>query len=182
MGATRQETGEFTILGIDPGLNTTGYGAIAAGSGPPRLLEAGIIEGGKASLPLAVRLRTIFDAAMSTLDELSPEAMAMEQLYTHYAHPQTAVLMGHVRGVLCLAAGLKEIPVADYPATEVKSSLTGNGHAPKDQVRRAVAQILKLTALEGPADVSDALAVAICHASRVARQGSPRARKAAVPE
>lgn len=154
------------ILGIDPGLNHTGYGIVTAAGGVIALLEAGTIEGGKETIALPLRLRTLHEGMVSLLMEYQPRAVAIEQLYSHYAHPRTAILMGHARGVLCLAAADASTPVFDYAPTEVKSSLTGNGRADKEQVRRVVKQILQLHELPHPLDVSDALAIAITHCYR----------------
>jgi crossover junction endodeoxyribonuclease RuvC len=89
--------------------------------------------------------------------------MAVEELYAHYDHPRTAILMGHARGVIFLAAAQVGIPVVSYAATQVKKLVTGNGRAPKDQVQRTVQQELGLAQLPDPPDVADALAVALCH-------------------
>ena len=87
----------------------------------------------------------------------------MEELYSHYERPQTAILMGHARGVLCLAASDGRLPVHHYSATQIKRVLTGSGRAPKSQVQRAIAELLHLEAIPEPADVADALAIAVCH-------------------
>lgn len=133
------------------------------------LVEAGTIEGGNARMRLAHRLKPLFEGMVSLIEEYQPQSVAIEQLYSHYAHPQTAILMGHARGVLCLAAALGGIEVIDYPAKEVKASLTGNGGASKQQVQRAIRQTLHLDHEPEPADVSDALALAVCHAYRATR-------------
>ena len=116
---------------------------------------------------MAVRLRNLYLGMTSLVAEYRPEAVAMEELYSHYAHPRTAILMGHARGVLNLAASMQEIDVFDYAATAVKASLTGNGRAPKAQMQRAIRHALKLKQDPEPPDVADALAVAFCHLSRV---------------
>jgi crossover junction endodeoxyribonuclease RuvC len=95
--------------------------------------------------------------------QFSPEAMAVEELYAHYDHPRTAILMGHARGVIFLAAAQANMPVVSYASTKVKKLITGNGRAPKDQVQRTVQQELGLAHMPEPADVADALAVALCH-------------------
>jgi crossover junction endodeoxyribonuclease RuvC len=154
------------ILGIDPGLEITGYGLLAARGRDVTFLEAGTIEGGKAGLSLESRLRNLYLGMMSLVVEYRPEAVAMEQLYSHYAHPRTAILMGHARGVLNLAAAMNETAVFDYPSTQVKASLTGSGRASKLQMQRAVRQALGLKSEPEPADVADALAVALCHVYR----------------
>jgi crossover junction endodeoxyribonuclease RuvC len=151
------------ILGIDPGLNTTGYGVIEVTSGRAlRLCEAGVIRA-KSHASLAARVLEMHAGVAEAIDSLRPEAMALEQLYSHYKRPRTAILMGHARGVICLAAAQAAIPVEHYAATQVKKLLTGNGRAPKDQVQHAVARELGLATFPEPPDVADALALALCH-------------------
>jgi crossover junction endodeoxyribonuclease RuvC len=89
--------------------------------------------------------------------------MALEELYSHYKRPRTAILMGHARGVICLAATQAGIPVVSYSATQIKKILTGAGRAPKGQMQRAVQFELGLAQLPDPPDVADALATALCH-------------------
>ncbi|MCY2926240.1 MAG: crossover junction endodeoxyribonuclease RuvC, partial [Planctomycetota bacterium] len=88
--------------------------------------------------------------------------VAVEKLYAHYKHPSTAILMGHARGVILLAAEQAGVGVRNLPATHVKKSLTGNGHASKLQVQRAIQAVCHLSALPEPPDVADALAIALC--------------------
>jgi crossover junction endodeoxyribonuclease RuvC len=97
------------------------------------------------------------------MDQFRPQAVAVEQLYAHYDHPRTAILMAHARGVVFLAAAQRGVPVISYNATRIKKTVTGNGRAPKDQVQRAVQRELGLAALPEPPDVADALAAALCH-------------------
>lgn len=153
------------ILGVDPGLEVTGYGVIsvsdrASGSAPIRLLEAGIIKTGKRQ-GIAERLKEIHRSLEQVISEKSPDVLAIERLYTHYEHPVTAILMGHVRGVVCLLSGSHRIPLVSVAATHVKKSVTGKGSASKIQMQRMVQNILRLSVLPEPADVADALAVAI---------------------
>jgi crossover junction endodeoxyribonuclease RuvC len=89
--------------------------------------------------------------------------MAIEELYSHYAHPKTAVIMGHVRGLFFLLAGKSGIPVYSYSATRIKKSVSGAGHASKEQVASMVATLLNFDVTDSPADVTDAIATAICH-------------------
>jgi len=159
------------VLGLDPGLRTTGYAVVDSGRGVVRLLEAGVIRT-KASLPLERRLLELTDGLVQVMDEYRPEVMAVEDLYSHYAHPKTAVIMGHARGVFFLAAGRAGIPVASYNATRIKKSLTGTGHASKEQVARMIANVLAYDRFEGPADVTDALATALCHIRTVGHGGA----------
>ncbi len=151
------------ILGIDPGLDTTGYGALTPAAGGPRLIEAGVVRGGHSNQPLAERLLEIHRGVAEVLAAFAPAVMALEQLYSHYQRPRTAILMGHARGVICLAAAEAGIPVVHYSATQVKKILTGAGRAGKAQVQRAIQRELGLAQLPEPPDVADALAIALCH-------------------
>jgi crossover junction endodeoxyribonuclease RuvC len=150
------------ILGIDPGLNTTGYGVMEVQSGRLVLCEAGIIRG-RSRESLTARLVEIHDGVADVIQSLKPDVMALEQLYSHYKQPRTAILMGHARGVICLAAAQAGIAVISYSATQIKKVLTGNGRAPKSQMQAAIRQELSLAQPPEPADVADALAVAMCH-------------------
>ncbi len=156
------------ILGIDPGLNTTGYGVIDVSSGKVRLLEAGVVR--SRSKTLTMKVKEIHDGVREVIEALSPDCMAMEQLYTHYDRPTTAILMGHARGCICLAAAQAGIDVESYGATKVKKILTGSGRATKDQMQRAIKLELGLDRTPDPPDVADALAVAICHARNLGFQ------------
>lgn len=153
------------ILGIDPGLNITGYGLLekTPGTTVPKLLEGGVVRGGGADEDLPFRLREIHNGIAEVIAAFSPTAVAIEQLYSHYEHPRTSILMGHARGVIVLAAALARVPVFSYSATQIKKTLTGNGRAPKPQMQQAIQRELRLATLPEPADVADALAIAICH-------------------
>jgi crossover junction endodeoxyribonuclease RuvC len=157
-----ESTSPHRILGIDPGLNVTGYGVLEIASGRVRLAEAGVVRG-TARASLTHRLRDIHDGVRDVIAALAPRVMALEQLYSHYARPRTAILMGHARGVICLAAAEAGIPVVHYSATQIKKVLTGNGRAPKPQMQKAVQLELGLAVLPEPPDVADALAAALAH-------------------
>lgn len=150
------------ILGIDPGLNITGYGVLSRNGRGPKLEEAGVVRGGSGG-PLPPRLAKIYRGLTDVVASYQPAAIAIEQLYSHYQRPRTSILMGHARGVICLVAAHAEIPVFDYAATKVKKLLTGNGRAPKLQMQEAIQRELSLRQLPEPADVADALAIALCH-------------------
>lgn len=176
------------ILGIDPGLNTTGYAVLAssgataglptsaerAGPSPApargrdcpsarlRVLEAGVIRS-SAKLPLGRRLLEIHAGLTEVLAAFHPAVVAVEQLYSVYKHPRTAILMAHARGAIYLAAAQAGIPIASYAPTRIKKTLTGSGHAPKRQIQRAIQAELGLNQIPEPHDVADALAVALCH-------------------
>ena len=148
------------ILGIDPGLNITGFGVISASAGSLKLIDAGTIRS-KHSDPLTPRLTELFQGLVQVIEKYSPDVMGMEKIYSHYRHPATAIIMGHARGVLCLAAGQRGIRVESLPASRVKKAVTGNGRASKQQVNGMVCRILGIHRELKPLDVSDALAVAI---------------------
>jgi crossover junction endodeoxyribonuclease RuvC len=150
------------ILGVDPGLQITGYAVIEPG---PRIKEAGIIRGSEGSRKpdLEARLQNLYDSIVEVMEQFEPDVLAVEQLYSHYQHPVTAILMAHARGVIFLAAGQRRIPVISYAATRIKKTITGNGRAPKDQVQRTIQRELGLPRVPEPPDVADALAVALCH-------------------
>jgi crossover junction endodeoxyribonuclease RuvC len=151
------------ILGVDPGILRTGYGVIEVAGNRVSLREGGTIPGGSPSAAIEERLAALYDGVSEMLGEHQPQSLALEELYSHYAHPTTAIIMGHARGVICLAAAHARIPVFNYPATQVKHSLTGSGRAIKAQVQRAIQARLGLPHLPEPNDVADALALALCH-------------------
>ena len=156
------------ILGIDPGLNITGYGVIELNESGEGLLEGGIIRT-NARHPMPQRLKEIYIELKRIMEHFKPEYVVVEELYVHYNHPKTAVIMGHARGMPLLAAGILNIPIVEYSATKIKNSLTGNGRASKSQVRRMVVARLNLSSEPEPSDVSDGLAAALCHASHFQR-------------
>jgi crossover junction endodeoxyribonuclease RuvC len=153
------------ILGIDPGLQVTGYGVIEAGPRGPLVREAGVVKSSEGRTPadMAARLVSLYNGIVEVLEEFRPGVVAVEQLFAHYAHPRTAILMAHARAVLMLAAGQRGLPVLSYNATLIKKTITGSGRAAKDQVQRTIQRELGLARLPEPADVADALAVALCH-------------------
>ena len=150
------------ILGIDPGLRVTGYGLVALSAGRPSLREAGVLRM-KAKGDLATRLLELYTSLTALIDDLAPSHVAVEQLFAHYKHPRTAILMGHARGAIFLAAAQHKVPVVSYNATRIKKTVTGSGRASKDQVQRTIQRELGLAQLPEPSDVADALAAALCH-------------------
>lgn len=150
------------ILGVDPGLNITGYGILDIASGTPALVEAGVIRS-KRNDGLEARLASLYKGLDDLFNAYKFECMAIEELYSHYERPTTAIMMGHARGVLCLAAGQHQVTMYPYAATQVKKMLTGNGRAPKAQVQMAITRVLSLNEVPEPPDVADGLAIALCH-------------------
>jgi crossover junction endodeoxyribonuclease RuvC len=152
------------ILGIDPGLAITGYGVLEFAQPRPVVCEAGIIRtADDDATDMAGKVLSVYNGVVEVIAQFKPESMAVEQLYAHYDHPRTAILMGHARGVIFLAAAQQNIPVVSYASTHVKKIVTGNGRASKEQVQRTIQRELGLAALPDPPDVADALAVALCH-------------------
>lgn len=150
------------IVGIDPGLRVTGYSVLELHSTGPSILEAGVIRV-KPKQPLEDRLAELFEGIQQVLEAENIVGMALEQVFSHYERPQTAVLMGHARGVICLAASLRGVAVHDYAATKVKQLLTGSGRANKAQMQAAICREYGLGTVPEPHDVADALAIATCH-------------------
>jgi crossover junction endodeoxyribonuclease RuvC len=151
------------ILGVDPGLINTGYGIVDTGGSKPRAVEGGVVRT-ISKTPLAERLSIIFQDMQDVISEHHPEVMAIEDLHSHPKFTKTAIMMGHARGVVVLAAGVAGIPVFDYQPNRAKSVVTGAGHAPKDQVMRAVALHLGDDQAAANEHVADAFAIALCHA------------------
>ncbi|MDX1944567.1 MAG: crossover junction endodeoxyribonuclease RuvC [Pirellulaceae bacterium] len=155
-------SGAGRILGVDPGLNITGYAVIERAPRGIALVEAGLIRG-RSRGDLAARLAEVHAGLAEVIAGFSPAVVAIEELYSHYERPRTAILMGHARGVICLAAAQASLPVVSYAATQVKRMLTGNGRAPKSQVQQAICREFSLAAPPEPPDVADAMAIALCH-------------------
>ncbi|HEY1377017.1 MAG TPA: crossover junction endodeoxyribonuclease RuvC [Gemmataceae bacterium] len=159
-------TAPVRILGLDPGLQVTGYGVLEVGPSGPVVCEAGVVRGTeheRQKLDMAVRLANLYNGIVEVIEQYQPQSLAVEQLYAHYEHPRTAILMGHARGVLLLAAGQRGIPVTSYNATRIKKTITGHGRASKAQMQHAMLRELGLPTLPEPPDVADALAAALCH-------------------
>lgn len=160
------------ILGIDPGLRITGFGCVQGEGVRPALVEAGVFRltrpgrRGVASVP--DRLDELDRDFRALLDRLRPDLVGVESLFSHYAHPTTAIVMGHARGVLLLAIRQFGAQLREYKPAEVKKSLTGYGQASKRQMQEAIQHEFGLAELPEPADLADALGVALCAARRLA--------------
>ena len=150
------------VLGIDPGLNVTGYGLVEGEGSNIKLIEAGIVRT-SSKKPIRDRLRRIYDNLSEIVEEYRPEVLVLEKIYSHYNHPVTAILMGHARGVICLLCGKYDLRLVSYASTHLKKSIVGKGRASKKQVAGMVKAILNLKKTPNPEDVTDALALAISH-------------------
>jgi crossover junction endodeoxyribonuclease RuvC len=165
------------ILGVDPGLDITGYGVIDA-TGPMdrmSLVEAGVVRTRRAE-GLARRVQRVYRGIGEVIVEHKPDALVIEQLYAHYKHPITAIQMGHVRGVICLLSAQHGIRMESLAPTKVKKSVSGRGQASKEQVLRMVQHTLRLRQAPQPQDVADALAVAITAVNTLRDRPSVRIR------
>jgi crossover junction endodeoxyribonuclease RuvC len=153
------------VLGIDCGTERTGYGVIETDGRDHRLIAAGVIRTNPKS-PLAARLAEIAGGLRRVIAELRPEAAAVEAVF-HAVNAQTAIKLAHVRGVALLTVAEAGLPVGEYSPLEIKTSVVGYGRAEKGQVQMMVQSLLRLECAQ-PEDASDALAVAVCHATRQA--------------
>jgi crossover junction endodeoxyribonuclease RuvC len=149
------------VMGIDPGSLCTGYGIVEETGGRLTSVHFGSIAS-KAKSPFEQRLKSIYDGLASMIEEFQPDAIALEDIF-FAANAKSTIKLGQTRGVALLAAAQAEITLAEYTPLEVKQSVVGYGRADKRQVRDMVTAILKLQQKPEPLDVSDALAVAICH-------------------
>ena len=156
------------ILGIDPGLQITGYACVeqAAVDAEPRLIEAGVIRLNR-SRPMPDRLTQLFEELRDVIAELRPQRMVVEQLFAHYKHVRTSILMGHARGVVLLAGQMADITLDELAPNEIKKAITGHGHATKMQMQHAVMAQCNLESLPQPPDVADAIGIALCAARRL---------------
>jgi len=154
------------ILGIDPGLQVCGYACLEAGGDKETLIEAGVIRTGTGSA-IEEKLNRIAEDTQSLLENFKPDVVAVEELYSHYAHPRTAILMGHARGVILQRCAQAAIEVRSFSATRIKKSITGNGRASKEQVQKTIQTILSLPQIPEPNDVADAIAAALCCANSI---------------
>ena len=150
------------ILGVDPGSARTGYGAIATDGRRHSLLEMGALSAPR-HLELHERLHIIHQGMAALIARLRPDTVAVEDIF-HAANTRTALVLGHVRGVILLSAAEAGLPVHAFPPATVKVQITGFGRAQKAQVALMVARLLGLPGGGEPGDASDALAVALCRA------------------
>jgi crossover junction endodeoxyribonuclease RuvC len=149
-------------LGIDPGLQRTGYTLLVRQPDGPLLEEGGVISSTR-SLSLAERVNEIGQGIVEVIEEFAPGAIAIEKVFSHGQFPKTALMMAHARGAILFAASQRRIPVVHYTPTQIKRLLTGSGRASKEQIQLAVQRELRLPDILEPNDVADACAVALCH-------------------
>jgi crossover junction endodeoxyribonuclease RuvC len=161
------------VLGIDPGVANTGYGVVAHHRGRLVALDGGVIETSPGQ-DAGARLASIHERVGALMDEYTPDAVAVEDLYFG-ANARSAFAVGQARGVVILAAGQREIPCRSYTPQQIKAAVCGSGRAGKAQVQRMVQTLLALPELPKPDHAADALAVAICHANGAPMEAALRA-------
>ncbi|MHA4869562.1 crossover junction endodeoxyribonuclease RuvC [Duganella sp. PWIR1] len=148
------------ILGIDPGLRTTGFGVIHKQGSKLRYIASGTIKSGEGDLP--TRLKVILDGVGEVARTYSPDCSAIEQVFVN-VNPQSTLLLGQARGAAICALVSADLSVAEYSPTQIKQAVVGTGRAVKSQMQDMVARLLSLPGLPGT-DAADALGIAICHA------------------
>lgn len=150
------------VLGVDPGLGITGFSVVDCDMRTPVLTDAGCLRINK-KLSLEKRLKQIYDDLCQIISCYRPDVMVVEELYSHYNHPKTAIIMGHARGVIYLCAANNDLLVKSFSANRIKMSLTGSGHASKSQIQSMVKNRFNLNKLPEPPDTADAIAIALCY-------------------
>jgi crossover junction endodeoxyribonuclease RuvC len=153
-------------MGVDPGLVATGFGVLEAEPGGVTVVDAGVIST-TTGQPLEARLNALQRAVHRIIELQAPGLLVVEDLYTEYRFPRTAILMGHARGVIYLAARQLGVTVVALAPSEVKRAMTGNGAAGKAQVQRAVQTLLGLASVPHPSHIADALGLAVTGMARL---------------
>lgn len=155
----------MVILGVDPGLQNTGYAILRAVENSYEILKFGVIKT-ISSQTFDIRLKTIYDQLCQIIGRYQLNALALEEIF-YSRNVKVALKMSHARGVTLLAAANYQIPTAEYSPREIKQAVTGNGNASKHQVNKMISQLLKLPSTPSIFDVTDAMAVAYCHSQRL---------------
>lgn len=150
------------VLGVDPGINNTGWGAIELHGNSLKLIDSGLIKNNSGE-PSGDRLFKIFQGLEQVIAEHNPSAISLEITFVNKKNPMSALSLGYSRAVVLLLASMRDIPIFEYTPNAVKKAVTGSGHASKEQVRYMVERLLSTTNISKALDVSDALAIAMCH-------------------
>lgn len=150
------------VLGVDPGINTTGYGVVRrAQNGALSLIECGVIRT-EATTALPKRLKEIYQGISDVVAYHKPDAVAVEGVF-YAKNVRTTVILGHARGAILLAATMHDLHVAEYSPAEIKNAVVGTGRATKEQVQFMLQRLLRLKEPPRPSDAADGVAVALCH-------------------
>ena len=155
------------VLGVDPGTLVTGYGVVTSGINGLQLLACGSISNSP-RLPMSARLNRIHTELSHIIELYKPGEFAIESAF-YGKNAQSALKLGHARGVLILAAAHAGLPVSEYTPREIKKAVTGNGNASKPQIRFMVHSLIRLRKTSMNLDTADAIATAICHLQRLNR-------------
>lgn len=160
------------ILGIDPGLRITGYGCVEGDVIRPKIVEAGVFRlAGASPVPsVADRLVELHADLRALIERVEPSVIAVEGLFAHYGHPETAVKMAHGRGVILLVAKHMGLEIMEFKPAEVKKAATGSGRATKTQMQESIQALFGLETMPTPSDVADALAIGVCGLRRYEAQ------------
>lgn len=151
-----------TYLGIDPGLQRTGYAILRRGANGPVLVEGGVLRS-TSTLSLAERVLEIGSGIRDLLSEFQPDAVAIEQVFSLPKNPKSALLMAHARGAILYELAAAQRAPVHYTPRQMKRLLTGSGAASKEQIQEAVRREMRMAAILEPNDVADACAIALCH-------------------
>ena len=150
------------VVGIDPGTTATGYGVVAREpGGEPTLLECGVFRT-TAKAPLHGRIREIFEGVDQVLERFSPDVVSVEAVFQG-KNARSALVLGHARGAVLVAASLRDLAIAEYAPREIKKAVVGNGGATKEQVGFMVQERLRLKDPPSPSDAADGVAAALCY-------------------
>lgn len=163
------------ILGVDPGSIVCGYGVIEKNANTLTLVEYGVVEAKKQYSELPRRLEVIYERLDAVIERTMPDESSFEALF-YAKNAQSLMKLSHARGVAMLAATRRQIPIAEYSALEIKRSVTGNGHASKEQVQFMVKAMLNIKESHKFLDATDALAAAVTHALKRTPKASKQAR------
>jgi len=153
------------ILGIDPGLTTTGFGILSTKNDQTKIIDYGIIQPNRKDT-LSNRLYSIYEDIEELIKTFSPNILSIEDIF-YGRNVKSAFYLGQARGVAMLCAAKHNMPVFEYSAKKVKQAITGNGNADKTQLQYMIKQIFKLKHLPEPLDASDAIGIALCHINQI---------------
>ena len=155
----------MTVLGIDPGLTTTGFGILSTKNDDTKIIDYGTIEPNRKDT-LSKRLYSIYADIEELIKVFSPNILAIEDIF-YGRNVKSAFYLGQARGVAMMCAAKHDMPVFEYSAKKVKQAITGNGNADKTQLQYMIKQIFKLKHLPTPLDASDAIGIALCHINQI---------------
>lgn len=150
------------VVGIDPGTTATGYGVITRDEGGRlALLECGVFRT-TSKAPLPQRIREIFEGIDRVLADHAPDIVSVEAVFQG-KNARSALVLGHARGAILVAASLRDLEIVEYAPREIKKAVVGNGNASKEQVGYMCQERLRLKSPPSPSDAADGVAAALCH-------------------